>query len=235
MFDSNRPSRAAWLAILFCWISALAAIWVWMFKYEFYVLPPAAAYSQTTWPSDTTLQLDRASPTMLLFLHPKCPCTRASVRELEKLLTGAGLPSDRLPRLLVVARCPPSASDTWHNTDILRNALKLPHAQLIRDPGGRETSRFGAVSSGTVMLFDPEGQRRFAGGVTASRGQEGDNVGIERLRTILAIKQTTPRVLSMPAFGCKLCSPEEESDSETCVRGGACSMPSRIDSRRSLQ
>src|ERR1700722_18065386 len=41
------------------------------------------------WPWDTTVSRDATRPTLLLFLHPQCPCSRATVAELERLMARA--------------------------------------------------------------------------------------------------------------------------------------------------
>src|SRR4051812_10164794 len=38
------------------------------------------------WPPKTTIALDREHDTLLMFAHPQCPCTRASIEELNRLL-----------------------------------------------------------------------------------------------------------------------------------------------------
>ena len=41
------------------------------------------------WPPSSQIPLDQTSPTLLLFLHPRCPCSRSSLAELERLLAFA--------------------------------------------------------------------------------------------------------------------------------------------------
>src|ERR1700722_19868585 len=38
------------------------------------------------WPPGTKLALDHERKTLIMFAHPKCPCTRASIEELNRLL-----------------------------------------------------------------------------------------------------------------------------------------------------
>lgn len=209
---NQRPVRTftyTWCVVIVCWMSALSAVWIWVVRYEFSTYRTSKNYLQQRWPSQTTLQLSQDRPTLVLFLHPRCPCTRATVRELDELLTGAALKAQQRPRILVLAGRPTTAAENWHDTDILRSAAKLPLAKVVLDPDGRESSRFGAVTSGTVMLFDTAGNRLFAGGVTASRGHEGDNAGSRAIRLLLR-GQVAPSVHWAPAFGCRLCSPPSE-------------------------
>src|SRR5579872_6488183 len=38
------------------------------------------------WPAASGLKRDNARPTLLMFMHPQCPCSRASVGELALLM-----------------------------------------------------------------------------------------------------------------------------------------------------
>ncbi|HTU16651.1 MAG TPA: hypothetical protein VMG10_01200, partial [Gemmataceae bacterium] len=134
----------------------------------------------------------------------KCPCSQATVAELEQLLAAfhARHPDSAL-ELCVVATIPRTAEDSWAQTRLIQRSLRLADAKLILDRGGVEASRFGAQISGTVLLFDAAGRQRYAGGVTASRGQEGENAGSAALARLLAgeAPNTNP---TLPAFGCRL-------------------------------
>jgi hypothetical protein len=53
------------------------------------------------------------------------------------------------------------------------------------DVGGAEASRFGARTSGYVLLYDASGKLTFQGGITGSRGHAGENIGRRTLQRIL--------------------------------------------------
>ena len=40
-----------------------------------------------TWPQESQITLDPSKFTLVLLAHPKCPCTRATVEELSRLMT----------------------------------------------------------------------------------------------------------------------------------------------------
>src|SRR6266516_3119417 len=42
--------------------------------------------SPVLWPSETTLQRDSTRATLVMVLHPRCPCSRASLGELAELM-----------------------------------------------------------------------------------------------------------------------------------------------------
>ena len=160
--------------------------------------------THTEWPRNSDVLLSRNIPTLLLFVHPQCPCTRASIGELEKILSGPALAPGQQPRVVVVATLPGNASQQWRETDTVESAQHLPNVTMFWDIDGIEASRFGALVSGTVMLYSPAGTRLFTGGVTMSRGHEGGNIGSDRLWTVLTCNEPVPQ-LSTPVFGCPLC------------------------------
>jgi hypothetical protein len=65
-----------------------------------------------------------------------------------------------------------------------------------------EARRFHAATSGETFLFDASGKLLFQGGVTASRGHEGENIGRSTL-TALVLTGQAERDRSV-VFGCAL-------------------------------
>jgi hypothetical protein len=199
-----RASRSAVSAAILGWCIAAFGVWAWMSGYGFKTYAPSEAFQAERWPRSSSLALADERPTLLLFLHPRCPCTTASVRELEKLLADRDLPSRRAPKLIAVATLPAAASEAWRSGTVVEDVARLPNAVVAWDVGGVEAARFGAVASGTVMLFEADGARVFAGGITASRGHEGPSAGGERLAAALRQK-VPPDQKPTPVFGCRLC------------------------------
>jgi hypothetical protein len=209
-------ARARLYAAVFGWGIVALGVWLWMTCYAFETYEPADNFRSASWPANSRLSLADNRRTLLFFIHPRCPCTRASLTELEKLLTGQTLKDGQWPKVIVVAVIPPQASTEWRNSDTIERARNLPNATLFWDRGGHEAKLFGAVASGTVMLYGQEGSRTFAGGVTAMRGHEGENVGSAHLYTALTQSHGQPLELT-PAFGCRLWVGESEEDS-ACKR-----------------
>lgn len=197
-------SRAGFYSALIGWVVAVGGVWLWSTGYGFTTYEASDRFANNAWPHHSNLTLANDRPTLLFFMHPRCPCTRASIRELEKLLTGQGLTPQQQPKSIIVASLPSKASEQWRDTFTIERAASLPHATLVWDADGIESGRFGAVASGTVMVYAPNGMRLFAGGITASRGHEGDNAGSDRVRAILAQDNRSPQE-STPTFGCRLC------------------------------
>jgi hypothetical protein len=210
--------HVAWTTAIVCWSLGVVGLFWWITNYEFsnYEKPEDSAV--THWPGDAALQLSSDRPTLVFFMHPKCPCTRASLRELRRLLEASTVMDAELPDVIVVVNQPQGADAAWSNTDTVRDAALLPRATMFAEIDGQESTRFGAVTSGGVMLFDTAGKRLFAGGITTSRGHEGDSAGGVMLRQLL--KNEIPGgPTTFPTFGCKLCVRGESADAESDCTG----------------
>ena len=65
-------------------------------------VPGASGVKPVNWPADSQIALDANRFTLVMFAHPHCPCTRASLGELEQLtLEHSGIENNVLfPRVL---------------------------------------------------------------------------------------------------------------------------------------
>ncbi len=163
-------------------------------KAEFDYVPGPQLPPPDHWPAVTSIARP-AGPMLLVFVHPDCECTAATLHELARVLANSSV---RPPIRIVVSGRLPNAHSDW------RERFSLPSYALIRDESGAEAARFGALTSGTVFLFSAEGTRLFSGGITPFRGHEGPSRGQVALRTSL-----NSGVIArgrMPVFGCALFS-----------------------------
>jgi len=112
-----------------------------------------------------------------VFAHPFCPCTRATFDELEKILAQAG---DGVVVHVVMAPID-DPDEGGALPESFRRAQRIPGVDVRWDAGGGEARRFGAHTSGQVLLYDAAGQLAFQGGMTPARGEAGDNAGESRL------------------------------------------------------
>jgi hypothetical protein len=149
-------------------------------------------------PTESRIERDTNRATLIFFAHPKCPCTRASLRELSRLMTDA---SGKLQAYVVFSK-PKDESEEWTATDLRTSAEAIPNVRVLIDEDERETEIFNAQTSGLTLLYDRDGNLRFDGGITAARGHEGDNAGSRAIFEIItedAFKTTETAV-----FGCPL-------------------------------
>jgi hypothetical protein len=160
--------------------------------------PGEAAAAPDAWPETTSIARTPGTSTLVMLLHPQCPCSRASVAELGRLLTRVG---DRVETHVVVL-APANQTEHWVRSDLWRAAAVLPGVHMRMDTNGHEARRFGSVTSGQMLLYDADGRLRFSGGITASRGHEGDSAGRSALEALIA--DVPAARTTTPVFGCGL-------------------------------
>ena len=196
-----RPSSHAWghffWAALAClWAGGISGGMLLLARHDGAQGQPATAPQH--WPADSQIRPDGEHPTLILFAHPRCPCTRASLGELERLV--ARRPDGAT--CWVVYFEPSDADQDWKSTDFTGAASAIPGVHIIRDVDGREARRFGARTSGQTLLYDVDGTLQFSGGVTFARGHAGDNDGRTTIETLLAGE--APQLSQTPVFGCPI-------------------------------
>lgn len=151
-----------------------------------------------SWPQLTELELNSNSYNLIMALHPKCSCSRASLDELSKLV--AKFPNQIQATVLFVA--PKYASQDWHDNENLTLAHLIPGVKTIEDIDGHIAQSFNAKTSGLTLLYDSKGQLLFSGGITAARGHSGDNLGSQTITDLISGKLSS--VKSTAVFGCTL-------------------------------
>jgi hypothetical protein len=178
------------------WLSAAGAGAWGLLNYE--NTPSHAGETPLNWPTDSHITRQSGRATLVMFAHPHCPCSSASVGELNRLLTHRDGPAT--VHILFIR--PNDVPDSWTETTLRKSAEAIPGADVQLDPQGEEARRFGAESSGYVVLYSPEGRLLFSGGITAARGHAGDNAG-ENVVVALLNGQKAP-LKHTPVFGCSL-------------------------------
>lgn len=185
---------AAWLALM-VYGSVL------VFNYEATPGVSAAAISEE-WPSKSTLTRSELSHTLVMAVHPKCPCTRASVRELKRVIDGVQRPV----KVYVVFVKPEGSDNSWDDTEIWNSVAGIPGVIAISDEGF-EANLFDAATSGQTFVYDPMGKLVFRGGITQGRGHEGVNAGGNAILSLL--NAGTSDVSETQVYGCPLFAANE--------------------------
>jgi hypothetical protein len=189
----NRPRLSTLFTLATgLWLLLVTAGFAWFERYS--REPGEAGESPTHWPADSRLPHATDQPTLLFFAHPQCPCTRASLAELARVL--ARCPGKVNP--IVVFLRYQRFDEQWTHGDLWREAGAIPGVKVLADDG-KEAGRFGAVTSGHVLLYDAQGLRQFSGGITPSRGQTGENPGSDALLARLEGQTTTGQALRATA------------------------------------
>jgi hypothetical protein len=176
-----------------------------------------AQYSQTAgssgapppdWPSASQIPRDPGLSTLVLVLHPRCPCSRATLGELEQLMAHC----QGLLTVEVLFTQPAGMTEDWVKTDLWHTASAIPGVRVRIDHEGQEALRFQAATSGHALLYDIKGALMFQGGITQARGHAGDNPGRDAIESLL--KQKNSLSVSTPVFGCAL---SEQITLEKCT------------------
>ena len=156
------------------------------------------------WPTDTSITLSKHGDTLLLFAHPRCPCTRATLGELEKFV--ARSPGSVTP--WVVFFKPSGSNEAWDQTDLRTTAEAIPGVHVVSDVDGVEARRFNAKTSGQTVLYNQQGELLFNGGITSARGHAGDNTGQSAIESCLL--GAVPTCRSTPVYGCPIAKSLEQ-------------------------
>lgn len=181
---------------MFCvWGTAVLASVVVLWAYD---KRPGSDISRTcsAWPANELIECDSDRPTAILFAHPKCPCTRSSLRQFADLVRGADA------SVLVVFYLPRNGDETWRQTENIELVASIPEAKLVWDIDGATALQFDATVSGQCFVFGPQESCLFAGGITVSRGHDGDNQGAAAFAACLTSTPNTTQVY--PCYGCAL-------------------------------
>jgi hypothetical protein len=198
----NRKSKIALLVIVI-WMIAVGSGLQTMLAYD--NSPGIIAAAPTMWPAGSHISRQTGIATLVMMVHPHCPCSRASIGELALLL--AEVPGPVNVNVLFIK--PHDFPETWEQTDLWSSAAMIPGVKASVDAEGAEARLFGSQTSGQVMLYDINGQLIFKGGITASRGHSGDNDGRRAIVSLLT--QHHEDMTETPVFGCPLF---EKSSSE---------------------
>ena len=185
------------IAGLALWVLAVGCGMFWLADYSF--TPGRAGQAAPAWPADATPENGKDRFTLVVALHPECPCSRATLRQLDTVLLNA---AGRMRVLAVFAdQLPDSPAEA---SDLYAQARALPDVRLVSDRDGSWMRRFDFHTSGEIRLYRPDGTLAFQGGITAGRGHEGDNPGSDAV--IAAVRATSPAtgLAQAPVFGCAL-------------------------------
>ena len=121
---------------------------------------------------------------------------------------------------------PQSMPAGWEETALWQLANTIPGVSVTCDVAGREADLFRGKTSGLTVLYDTDGQLRFFGGITASRGHAGDNAGRSAIESILTSGQATRTETFV--FGCALhASPTQATHVRAATSGSEAALSAK--------
>lgn len=200
--EPQKSRIARWLPAILAglWLVAAATGQRALLNYDFAAAAPGTP--PANWPSASKIVRAPSLPSIVVVAHPQCPCSRATVEELARIMA---LLQNKVTATVVFVR-PSGFSRDWETTDLWRNAARIPGVAVLDDLDGLEASRFGAFASGQTMLYDSAGDLRFSGGITPSRGHAGDSLG--RSAILSVVNNENPVTSRTSVYGCSLHNPE---------------------------
>jgi hypothetical protein len=136
-------------------------------------------------------------PLLVMMVHPRCPCSDASLAELGDLLARSHGGCDAL----LLQYHPGEDSPDW-SRDVSPRVLGGVHVPVVLDRGGKLAATLGAGTSGHVVFADAKGDMRFTGGLTTSRGHRGRAPGQDAILEVLGGGE--PTITAAPVYGCAL-------------------------------
>lgn len=200
---SGRGARGnRWLiALTVLWAIGVIAALIGMWRYKLTPVPSGEA--PATWPAESAITRSTDAATLVMLAHPQCPCTSASLQELAELMAQTHGQMTARVLFLRLEDMPPG----WEHSDTWRQAAAIPGVTVSADDDGAEAKRFGATVSGHTVVYDKAGHLLFQGGITNARGHAGENVGVDRILSL--VTRGTADKRSSPSFGCELSNEEQ--------------------------
>ncbi len=179
------------------WLSLAATGVFYLARFEGTAAQGEVAYP-SVFPEASQLRPGDDIPTLIFFAHPKCPCTRAGLRELARLMAEI----DGKVTAYVVFLQPKGVEPEWTVTDSFHAATAIPNVQVVIDKDELETTLFNARTSSITLLYDRDKKLRFDGGLTLARGHEGSGPGRNAIFDIVTSDISSSA--ASPVFGCPL-------------------------------
>jgi hypothetical protein len=172
------------------------------------------------WPTESHISPPSGFFTLVMAVHPHCPCSRASIGELAILMAHSG---GRIAAFVIFVE-PPGFGESWTKSDLWSSAGLIPGVIRIIDRGS-EANLFRAATSGQTMVYDRRGRLVFRGGITAARGHFGDNAGVDAIVALLnapafaglgrrSMAQRVVYADNTPVYGCPLFAPSSNRENE---------------------
>lgn len=190
--------RIRWLAVPVLTIWSIALIVGFKQAWQYESTPGASANAPVNAKFASLPQYRAGAPVLLVFAHPQCTCTRATIGNLDTLLAQSPCP---LNTYVVFVRLPGEPAG-WEKTDLWHSAQAIQGVHVLCDQNGILAKRFGARTSGQTMLYGANGNLLFTGGITSERGHYGDNTGADEI--LAELRHPTSRPQEAKVFGCAI-------------------------------
>src|SRR5260370_24783178 len=144
--QGDRVRHFATATALVLWLGAVAVGMVMLWQYS--MSPGTPAKAPPTWPAQSKIPLSRDKRNLVMAVHPRCPCSRASIGELAVLMARTGSP---IAASGIFVRGSGlydqwARTDQWAKADLWRSSQAILRVATLVDDG-REALRFRAPTS----------------------------------------------------------------------------------------
>lgn len=204
--EASRPGRSILPIVVSIWVLLIGSAFTFLLAYH--NMPGERSDHSLIWPVNDSIKLDTERANLVVFIHPQCPCSVATLNELTRIQSTCGAHLNTQ----IVFYSPLEMQ--WEDTSRVRQALAIPNVHITNDLTGQLAQRFGALTSGHTLLYSPDGRRIFSGGITPTRGHEGENLG--RSSIIRYILNGESACDETNVFGC----PIFDTPSEVAINSG---------------
>lgn len=193
---SARFSTPLLFGVAFTWIGISLFGWCTLFRHTF--RPSITAEIAARSLCAQGLAQPSEAFQIVIFAHPFCPCTQATLDKLDESLTR--FPAKTSIRVIFVIEGLERSS--VEESSSIAFARRLPKVEVQFDDTGEAVLHWGARVSGEVFAFNRSGHCVFHGGLTSGRGHKGDSLGQKELERRAA--GGCDEQYAGPVFGCAL-------------------------------
>ncbi len=176
---------------VFVWLNLILASIYYMSNYMF--KESVESQAPSVFPANNWVKLNTRKNNLVLFLHPHCPCSFATVNELKRVLARTDVD-------LSVVFIDLDKSYDLSRQELFKQVSQIKAAKIIIDKNNVMTKAFKVYTSGTILAYNKDGGLIFQGGITAGRGEEGDNLAKNKLVQSLKCQKMS----QAQVFGCSL-------------------------------
>lgn len=173
-------------------------LWSYQKLSSFVRAPGEPANASLHWDQHSGLQFDPSKNNLFVFIHPKCSCSKATLWDLETLLSKV----ENKVAVTVIFDWPTGKSEAWYKGSIWKLANSLKNVRIFVDHDSRERTRFQVKTSGQALYYSKAGELIFSGGLTPMRGHVGDSIGQEMI--LGHVQSNSILTRSTAVFGCSL-------------------------------
>lgn len=187
--------RLAWAAGAAAWVACVVAAFGGLQHYA--ARPGSAAAPAPTVTTFFAQHRQSGQGLLVMTLHPLCPCSEASLAELGDLLARSRGTCDAV----IVEYAPARPPANWPKSaaNLKLGGVNVP---VVADLDGTVAATLGAKTSGHAVFMAPDGEIRFRGGLTLSRGHRGRSPAQDAILSVLSGRAAT--LTSAPVYGCAL-------------------------------